>query len=94
MHQAGQQEHLIETPAARVWRWTLAPEHSTGHHRHEHDYIVVPVTGGVLSVTGADGETTTMRQVAGQPYAGSAGVEHEVVGADTVAVVFVEIEIL
>ncbi len=90
----GQQDSLIDLPAVRVSRWTLARGRSTGHHRHEHDYVVVPVTGGVLNVVDASGARKTMHQVAGEPYAGSAGVEHEVVGADDGDVVFVEVEIL
>lgn len=94
MHTVGHQELLIDTPAVRVWRWTLASGHSTGQHRHEHDYVVVPVTGGRLRVIDDAGESTTMQQVAGEPYARSAGVEHEVVGADSKDVVFVEAELL
>lgn len=94
MHPSGQEDRLIETPSVRVSRWTLARDESTGRHRHEHDYVVVPVTGGALTVVDASGETAAMRQVAGEPYARGAGVEHEVVGADSGSVVFVEIEIL
>jgi beta-alanine degradation protein BauB len=90
----GQHDRLIDTPSVRVSRWTLARGQSTGHHRHGHDYVVVPVTGGMLRVIDANGESTTMGQVAGEPYARSAGVEHEVVGADSGSVVFVEVEIL
>jgi beta-alanine degradation protein BauB len=94
MPKDGQQDHLIQTPAVRVSRWTLARGQSTGRHRHEHDYVVVPVTGGTLTVIDAGGQSATMQQVAGEPYARSAGVEHEVVGADGGDVVFVEIELL
>lgn len=94
MHKVGQQERLIDTPAVRVWRWTLASGHSTGQHRHEHDYVVVPITGGTLSVIDDAGGSTMMEQVAGEPYARQAGVEHEVVGADSRDVVFVEVELL
>lgn len=94
MHEVGQQERLIDTPAIRVWRWTLANGHSTGQHRHGYDYVVVPVTGGTLRVIDQAGESTAMHQVAGEPYARSAGVEHEVVGADSRDVVFVEVELL
>jgi hypothetical protein len=29
-----------------------APRSATGHHRHEYDYVVVPMTGGELTVVG------------------------------------------
>jgi quercetin dioxygenase-like cupin family protein len=94
VHKVGHQELLIDTPAVRVWRWTLPSGRSTRQHRHEHDYVVVPVTGGRLRIIDHAGESATMQQVAGEPYAGSAGVEHEVVGADSKDVVFVEAELL
>jgi len=30
-------------------RWRLPPRSATGHHRHEYDYVVVPMTGGVAA---------------------------------------------
>jgi D-alanine-D-alanine ligase-like ATP-grasp enzyme len=66
---------------------------TTGPHRHEFDYVVVPVTGGVFSVTGSDGSVRTMTQTAGTPYVGAAGTDHEVVNVTGQAVSFVEIEL-
>ncbi len=37
----------IDNDRIRVTTWTFeAVGDSTGPHRHEHDYIVIPVTGG------------------------------------------------
>ena len=33
----------IDTPRTRVTRFRLAPGATTGAHRHEHDYVIVPV---------------------------------------------------
>ncbi len=78
----------------RVSTWTfLAAGASTGHHRHEMDYVAVPITGGLLMVTDASGATIERQQVAGVPYSGTAGTEHEVVSASDAPVVFVEVEL-
>ena len=66
---------------------------STGRHRHEFDYVVVPITGGRFEVVDTDGSVREMDQVAGSPYLGRAGTEHDVVSAAAQEVVFVEIEL-
>ena len=64
----------------------------TGVHIHEFDYIVVPVTGGDLTVVGADGSTRELHQVPGVSYTGKAGTHHNVISASSEPVMFVEIE--
>ena len=39
----------------RVTTFTFADGDETGDHRHEYDYIVVPITGGTFEVTDRDG---------------------------------------
>jgi quercetin dioxygenase-like cupin family protein len=78
----------------RVTTWSFdAAGAATGRHRHEFDYVVVPVTGGEFTVIAGDGSTRQMRQVAGVPYAGTAGTDHDVVSAAAHEAVFVEIEL-
>jgi len=38
----------VENEWVKVTEWCFAPGAETGHHRHEHDYVVVPLTSGVL----------------------------------------------
>ena len=77
----------------RVTTWTFeAAGAATGQHRHEFDYIVVPVTGGSFIVTDLDGSVREMDQIAGSPYLGKAGTAHDVVSSSDEAAVFVEIE--
>jgi quercetin dioxygenase-like cupin family protein len=79
---------------ARVTSWTFTgPGASTGRHRHEFDYVVVPVTGGSFTVTAFDGSVRELVQTAGVPYLGTAGTAHEVVSSGTAEAVFVEIEL-
>lgn len=83
-----------ETGTVRVTRWDFPPGSETGHHRHEFDYVVVPLTGGVLSITSESGETVEAPLTAGQSYERTAGVEHNVVNRTDTEISFVEIELL
>jgi quercetin dioxygenase-like cupin family protein len=82
----------IDTPRTRVTRFRLAPGATTGAHRHEHDYVIVPVTSGRLRVV-ANGQETVADLKSGVSYARPAGVEHEVFNAGTGEMVFVEVEL-
>lgn len=82
-----------DTADLRVTTWTFAEGAATGVHRHEYDYVVVPVTGGSFTVTAADGRSSTMQQVAGTGYLGSAGTVHDVANATGRPVSFVEVEL-
>lgn len=85
---------VIDDDRVRVTTWTFgAGGESTGLHVHEFDYIVVPVTGGTLVVTNADGVTRELTQHAGSPYSGSVGTEHDVANVAGASVVFVDIEL-
>jgi quercetin dioxygenase-like cupin family protein len=66
---------------------------TTGQHRHEFDYVVVPITGGSFLVTETDGSLRELAQVAGSPYLGAAGTAHNVANKAGQEAVFVEIEL-
>jgi quercetin dioxygenase-like cupin family protein len=80
-----------DTPEVRVTEWRFAPGTATGHHRHEYDYVVVPMTDGELTLLSRDGRSTG-KITAGQSYFRKAGVEHDVRNDTTREIVFVEIE--
>jgi quercetin dioxygenase-like cupin family protein len=82
----------IDTPRMRVTRYRLAPGATTGAHRHEHDYVIVPVTSGRLRVV-ANGQAVFAELASGVSYARPAGVEHEVFNAGGGEMVFVEVEL-
>jgi quercetin dioxygenase-like cupin family protein len=71
-----------------VTEWQFEPGDETGYHVHAMDYVVVPLTDGVLQVGGV---TTPMRT--GAAYARPAGVAHNVVNPGPHAFRFVEIEL-
>jgi quercetin dioxygenase-like cupin family protein len=83
---------LIDNERVRVTRWHFRPGAATGWHRHEHDYVIVPLTGGTLRLVEPDGERDT-ELAAGDPYMREAGVEHDVVNANAHEFAFVEIEL-
>lgn len=87
-----QVDRQVDTARTRVTRFRLAPGATTGAHRHEYDYVIVPVTSGRLRVV-ANGQEVFADLASGVSYARPAGVEHEVFNAGTDEVVFVEVEL-
>jgi len=91
-----QAEHTVDLDDDRVrmttWKFKATDE-NTGEHRHEFDYIVVPVTGGRFRIVDLDGSEREMDQIPGTPYLGKAGTEHDVISAEDREIVFVEIEL-
>jgi len=77
----------------RVTTLAFADGDETGEHRHEYDYLVVPVTGGTFTVIERDGSTRELAQEAGVAYLGKAGTEHNVINASGRPSMFVEIEL-
>ena len=82
----------VDTTEVRVTEWRLPPGSAIGHHRHDYDYVVVPITDGVLTVVSAAG-TVQSPITTGQAYFRKAGVEHDVRNETAREIVFVETEI-
>jgi quercetin dioxygenase-like cupin family protein len=82
----------IDNDEVRVTEWRFAAGASTGQHRHDYDYVVVPLTAGLLKAIAAAGETQA-DLVPGKAYFRKAGVEHDVVNAGAEPFAFVEIEL-
>ena len=82
----------VDTAEVRVTEWRLPVGAAIGHHRHEHDYVVVPITDGELTVVSASGIAQSPIKT-GQSYFRKAGVEHDVRNETEREIVFVEIEI-
>lgn len=82
----------IDNARSIVTEWKFSPGAETGWHTHGHDYIVVPMTNGLLQLETPDG-LKDFELVAGQSYTRGAGVNHNVINASQHEVIFVEIEI-
>ena len=82
----------LDGERVRVTEWRFAPGAHTGWHRHELDYVVVPITTGRLSSRTRESEMTA-DLVAGRAYYRARGVEHDVVNVNAHELVFVEVEV-
>ena len=83
----------VENEWVRVTEWRFAPGAETGHHVHEHDYVVVPLTTGVLRLEERSG-TRDAQLESGVAYARERGVAHNVVNGNGFEFRFLEIELL
>ncbi len=81
----------IDNDRVIVTEWRFAPGAETGWHRHEYDYIVVPLTTGKLLLETKDGVDSAELE-AGCSYFRKVGVEHNVVNANEYEFAFVETE--
>ena len=77
----------------RITTWTFEDGQDTGHHVHEYDYVVVPITGGTFEISEPDGTMREMTQQTAVPYLGRAGTEHNVINRSGRTATFVEIEL-
>ena len=82
----------VDNDQFRVTEWRFAPGAETGWHRHEMDYVVVPMTTGQLKIELPDDEIMISDLTAGISYAREIGVEHNVINANEFEFVFVEVE--
>ena len=89
---AAQPTVQIDNQQVRVTEWRFAPGAETGLHRHEMDYVVVPLHDGRLCIETIDGSAEVeLRR--GESYHRRAGAEHNVVNANSFEFAFVEIEL-
>jgi quercetin dioxygenase-like cupin family protein len=82
-----------EDDNVRVTEWRFAPGAATGWHRHEYDYVVVPLLDGALRIDLGGGQFTTSELKRGVPYHRPVGVEHDVINANDFEFAFLEIEL-
>lgn len=83
---------FIDNPRTRVTEWRFAPGAATGWHRHDHDYVVVPLLDGDLRIATEGGAETVASLKTGVPYFRNVGVEHNVINANDYEFAFIEVE--
>lgn len=76
----------------RVTLWRFPPGTETGWHVHGHDYVVVPVLGGTLTVEDKSGRRAYPIET-GKSYSRPTGVEHNIINETDSEIAFVEIEL-
>lgn len=84
---------FIDNDRTRVTEWRFAPGASTGWHRHEYDYVIVPMLDGKLQLSTGEDETQVAELSAGVPYFRQMGVEHDVTNVNDFEYAFLEVEI-
>ncbi|NLA64990.1 MAG: cupin domain-containing protein [Leucobacter sp.] len=86
-------ELQLENEHFRVTKWTIEPGAMIPMHRHEYEYVVVPLVTDTMHVVNADGSELVAELVTGQSYTRPAGSTHQVENRDSAhAVSFIEIE--
>ncbi len=86
---------LINNDRTRVTKWRFGQRgDNTGWHRHEFDYVVVPLFDGVLEILDHAGNITSAEMGCGVPYFRKSGVEHDVINGNDFECAFIEIEFL
>jgi beta-alanine degradation protein BauB len=83
----------LENEWVKVTEWRFAPGAESGHHVHAHDYVVVPLTSGVLRLEEEAGQRDA-QLTSGLSYARQKGVAHNVINANGFEFRFLEIEVL
>lgn len=83
----------LENEHFRVTEWTIDPGGVIPMHRHDFEYVVVPMVTDTMHVVTAAGDEIVAELVAGQSYTRPAGSEHQVENRTSDSpVVFVEVE--
>ena len=90
---AAKSEVQVDTKEVRVTECRLAPGSATGHHIHQMDYVIVPVTSVELTIVAPNGERSKAPIGAGKSYFRKAGVEHDVLNETAAEIVFLEVEL-
>ncbi|WP_136658940.1 cupin domain-containing protein [Nitratireductor sp. XY-223] len=86
---------LVDNERTRVTEWRFARRgDNTGWHRHQWDYVVVPLFDGVLEIDNGNGEISSASLSNGVPYFREAGVEHDVINGNDFECAFIEVEFL
>lgn len=77
----------------RVTEWRFGPGEETGWHKHQLDYVVVPITTGTLTIVDKKGNKSPNSIKVGIPYFRNAGSEHNVMNLSDIEITFMEMEI-
>jgi len=88
-----QGEVQLDNELFRVTKWTIEPGGAIPMHRHDYDYVVVPLVSATMHVTDDDGTEIVAELVEGQSYSRGAGATHVVENRNESGLIaFVEVE--
>ena len=83
----------IDNDKVKVTRWDFSPGAETGWHRHEMDYVVVPLTDCALTAEMPDGSVIENKLTVGASYVRPIGVEHNIINNNDGPYSFIEVEL-
>ncbi len=85
---------LIDNKRTKVTEWSFSGKgDNTGWHKHDYDYVVIPLFTGDLCIFDGDKKSiSSLRQ--GVPYFRERGVSHDVISANDFPCKFIEVEFL
>ena len=84
----------IDDARFKVTEWRFATGAETGWHVHGHDYVIVPLTDGVLALEEPGGVRREAPLTQGLPYSRRTGVSHNVINATGAPMAFLEVEVV
>ncbi|WP_424942476.1 cupin domain-containing protein [Aliiroseovarius crassostreae] len=85
----------IDNDRVRVTEWRFPHKGArTGWHRHDYDYVVIPLFNGTLRIELPGDEVVIAELRHGEPYYRELGVEHDVINNNDFECAFVEVELL
>jgi quercetin dioxygenase-like cupin family protein len=74
---------IFENEIIRVWRLELPPGGIQGWHRHDHPYLIVPMTEGTNIMRFSDGRVRNTEEKPGEVLWREPGIPHELENAGT-----------
>ena len=85
---------LIDNKRTKVTEWSFSVKgDNTGWHKHDNDYVVIPLFTGDLCIF--DGDKKSISSLSqGVPYFRERGVAHDVINANDFPCKFIEVEFL
>jgi quercetin dioxygenase-like cupin family protein len=81
----------VDNDRVRVTEWRFAPGAETGWHRHEYDYVVVPMTTRKVKVFNGK-EEWIAEMTERRSYYRPIGVERNIINANAYELAFVGVE--
>ena len=85
---------LIDNKRTKVTEWSFSVKgDNTGWHKHDNDYVVIPLFTGDLCIF--DGDKKSISSLSkGLPYFRERGVSHDVINVNDFRCKFIEVEFL
>ena len=83
----------IDNKRVKVTRWDFSRGAETGWHKHNMNYIVVPLTNGSLDAVLPDGKIIKNNLTVGESYTRTKGTEHNIINTSEGDFSFIEIEL-